>query len=338
MKKKIVFVGSHLSAYRGTKGISEKISSLLEKEYDIFLVSRYENKVLRLVDILWSLLKEKFDIVHIDVFSNKGFIYANLASKIARLKKTPIVMTLHGGMLAEKYEKEPEYVRSVLARADVLQSPSQFLKEFFGQHGFNVQYMPNFIDLSHFPYGRNSVSPYSLLWVRAFSPEYRPELAVKVLYELLKKYPDVTLTMIGPDKGSKDDVKHMVGELGLEKKIMLVGRVPNEELYHYYQSHAVYLNTTLYESFGVAVMEAAACGIPVVSTKVGEIPYLWEDSREILMSDANVEELAQKITLIFNSETYANQLSINARKKAELFDWENSIKKKWINLFEKVGE
>jgi len=331
MLKNIIFIGSHLSRKNGTKGMAEKIAYLLEKECNISLVSFYQNKMLRLIDIMWSLIIKKFDIVHIDIFSNKAFIYADIASRIATIKTEQIVMTLHGGMLAEKYESNPKYVHSVLERADIVQSPSLFLIEFFKKQNIEVKYMPNFIDLSNFPYDRKEVKQYSLLWVRAFSPEYRPELAVRTLFELLKKYPQSSLIMVGPDKGSLPETVKLVKELDLADKILFVGQVSNEELYKYYQSHSIYLNTTAYESFGVAVLEAAACGIPIVSTKVGEIPYIWEEEKEILLCDANAIIMAEKVTEIFASSELAKKMSLNARKKAESFDWKN-VKKQWIAL------
>jgi SAM-dependent methyltransferase len=85
---------------------------------------------------------------------------------------------------------------------------------------------------------------------------------------LKKNFPQISLTMIGPDKGILNEILLMIKELGLESNIKIIGPISNQELFKYYQSHSVYLNTTSYESFGVALVEAAACGIPIVSTNV----------------------------------------------------------------------
>jgi glycosyltransferase involved in cell wall biosynthesis len=71
----------------------------------------------------------------------------------------------------------------------------------------------------------------------------------------------------------------------LLEKITFTGPINNTELPAYYSSHSVFLNTTSYESFGMAVLEAAACGIPTVSTPVGEIPLLWKAGEEIMLTD-----------------------------------------------------
>ncbi|MBE0653253.1 MAG: glycosyltransferase family 4 protein [Bacteroidales bacterium] len=107
----------------------------------------------------------------------------------------------------------------------------------------------------------------------------------------------------------------------------------NDKLYSYYHSHDVFLNTTSYESFGVAVLEAASCGIPVVTTNVGEIPFLWRHGQEILMAENLIpSKFADEIFKIFSDPSLADILSKNARKKAEEFDWE-LIRDKWLRLF-----
>lgn len=330
---KIAFIGSHLSAKKGTKGISEKISELLNDRFDLALVSRVENRFLKGLDIVFSMLTNRYDVVHIDVFSGTAFMYADIVGRIARWKNEPVLMTLRGGKLAEKFEQEPERVRKVLGRADLLQTPSFFLAEFFARQGFVVQRMPNFIEIGRFPYGRDQVKPFSLLWVRAFSPEYRPELAVTILHEVRKQFPLTRLSMIGPDKGVQHQIKALVAELGLEDAVDFLGRIPNEALYTYYRSHAVYLNTTAYESFGVAVLEAASCGIPIVSTKVGEIPYMWEEDNEILMCDADAAQMAKKVVSLFRDDALAARLSENARAKANTYDWQ-AVRDRWIERIE----
>lgn len=335
-KPTILFVGSHLSHVRGTKGISEKIAGLLDNSYTIKLVSHFDNQFLRMLDIIFQVLFGRYDIAHIDVFSDRGFIYVDIAGKIAKLRSKKIVMSLRGGKLAEKLYNEPERVRKVLYRANVLQSPSLFLINAFKKSGINVSHMPNFIALDTFPFQRDEITPHSLLWVRGFNAGYRPELAVHTLQHLKTDFPDATLTMIGPDKGTLEQTKKLIKELGLDNDIVLVGKIDNNELYRYYQTHSIFLNTTTYESFGVAVLEAASCGIPIISTKVGELPNMWEENIEILMiNNADPKDMAAKASEIFTSDTFAHKLSENAHKKALTYDWKN-IYPKWIDLIDSL--
>lgn len=331
--EKILFIGSFLSLTRGTKGIAESIAEyLLEDGIEINLVSRHEQKLIRILDIIFSILFYKGNIVHIDVFSGTAFNIAVIASRIAKIRNKYIILTLHGGKLLEFSNERMRKIKSLFNTANYIQTPSKFLQEHFLKQGFDIQYLPNPLNLKSFPFNRNEVKPFSLLWVRGFTSIYNPEVPIKVLASLKAKFPDTKLTMIGPDRGLLNNCKNLAKELGVSNDVFFVGSVPNNELYTYYQTHAVYLNTTSYESFGVAVIEAASCGIPIVSNNVGEISYLWEDKKNILMVDNNsIDSYVSCVSLLFEDHSKAKNISELAREKALSFDW-HMIKPTWLKI------
>lgn len=319
---KILMIGTFLSKKTGTLSISEKIATDF-KNTEIFLrlVSKKRNKLLRIFEIVLCSLILAYDKMHIDTFSGQAFMITELAATIGKLRRKKVIMTLHGGMLPDFYEKSPARVKRTLAKADYLQTPSLYLKDFFAKQEVQLNYLPNSINLSKFTYSRKDFKPHSLLWVRAFTEIYNPDLAIKTLNEVRKTYPDTTLTMIGPDKGSLSKMKTLINDLLLGSTVDITGPIPNDQLYLYYQTHEVYLNTTSYESFGVAVLEAAACGIPVISTSVGEVPYIWKNNEDILLVEGfHYEEFAKAVIKLFNSKRLADSISTRARKKAEQFD------------------
>lgn len=333
MRKKILFVGSFLSHTKGTQSVAEKVSGFLGKYYDVTLVSHYSNQVLRLLDIVFAVCFKSYDVVHIDVFSGKAFVISDVASRIAKLKNKKIVMTLHGGRLHEFYVGNEKRFSDLFSRADTITSPSKFLIDFFANQGVSIVYLPNFIDIDKFAYRGVQNRELSLLWVRAFTDVYHPELAIETLKKLKSRFPDLRLVMVGPDKGTLKRVQELAGRYQLQESIDFVGKVANDALSTYYQTSSVYLNTTRYESFGIAVVEAAACGIPIVSTEVGEIPYLWKDGEEILILEERTPEcMASQVEKILTSHSLAEKLSDNARMKAMSLDWKQ-IEKQWTSLF-----
>lgn len=322
-----------MSFHSGSLCASEKLSQQLhEFEYKTTLSSRKKNKILRLSEIILTLLTSKKNVIHIDVYSWQAFFITEISSLICNVLKKTYILTLHGGALPDFYNGASRRINRVLKKAKHITTPSMMLKSFFEDKGFKIQYIPNSIDLTNFKYDRLSVQPFSMLWVRAFDKIYNPKVAVEILEQVHAKYPQTTLTMIGPDKGLLSSITKLINEKKLEKHIQILGPVPNNTLYKYYQTHAVFLNTTSYESFGVAVMEAAACGIPIVSSKVGEIPYLWSHNHNILLVDAlNSDSFAKSVITLFDTPTIAHEISINARRKAEDFEW-NKIKHNWLKL------
>lgn len=331
--KNVLYTGHFLAAHRGTVSPSERVAHHLRSHgFRINITSTKKSRYSRLLDIIICSAMFKYTINHIDVFSGRSFLVAEIASLVGKIRRKKIFLTLHGGMLPEFYQRHPVRMKNVFKRADKVFSPSLYLKRFFEKEGFGVEYLPNPIDLAKFPYLELYEPANKLVWVRAFSPIYNPTLAVETLLHVRQVFPDCTLTMIGPDKGELNKVKALMHQHHLEEAIEITGPVPNEELYRYYHSHAVFLNTTSYESFGMAVMEAAACGIPVVSTPAGEIPLLWENGKDMLITSCwSAESMADRVIQLLTNRYLANEIRQNARRKAEKYDWEE-IKSRWIEI------
>jgi glycosyltransferase involved in cell wall biosynthesis len=332
MKMKL-FIGTFLSDANGTKDVVEVLQSSLEKSnIHIKLVSKHQNKIIRIIDIISSIILNNEKLIFFNVFSGMAFKMTQWGSFIAKLKNKKIIYTLHGGALHEFADKNNELVKTVFNRADYIQTPSLFLKKYFEAQGFNIHYLPNPINFDNFQYQRKHIKPHTILWVRAFTEIYNPALAINILNEVKKKYPAATLTMVGPDKGLLPQIKQQIHALGLEQSVQIIGPVANHELHKYYQSHQVYINTTSYESFGMAIVEAAACGIPIISSSVGEIPYLWTNEKNMmLVNSLNATDFSMSINKLFEDENLANNLSTNAKQNVEQFDWKY-IKPQWIKL------
>ncbi len=330
---KVLFVGNYLSKSKGTFGVSEHIAQVLPKSrFGVRLTSRKQNRFFRLIDIVLNCSFTTFSTIQIDTFSGSAFIIAEVASLIAKFRGKKIILTLHGGKLPEFFLHNKKRIKRVFQRSNRIQTPSLYLQQFFRENGTDVNYLPNPIPIRNFPYNRSNIKLHTLLWVRAFTEIYNPDLVVKTLYEVRKKYPEATLTMVGPDKGLLQQTIKLIQKLDLTSCINITGPVKNDELYKYYQTHEVIVNTTSYESFGVAVAEAASCGIPIVSSAVGELPYLYQHNENILLvEDLSESSFSTEVIRLMESPELAQKLSLNARKRVEAFDWE-IIKPKWIEL------
>jgi glycosyltransferase involved in cell wall biosynthesis len=329
---KVLFVGNFLSAQTGTKSVSETIiNSLSIENYNCLKCSHVKNQFLRLLDFIWQSLTRSYDLVHIDTYSGLSFISTEFVSFISKFRGKKIILTLHGGNLPVFYEANKSRVHIVFKRANYIQTPSLSLQQFFLSHGIKINYLPNPIDFKNFTYNREKIISKSLLWVRAFTNIYNPELAIMTLFELRKTHANATLTMIGPDKGTLFKIENLINSLGLNSVVYIIGPVNNKLLYKYYQTHEVFLNTTSIESFGVAVVEAASCGIPIVSTPVGELPLLWKDEKNILFASDPKSFVAQ-ILRLFSSEDLKLKLSENARARIEEFDLIKIIKDWYLIL------
>lgn len=300
-------------------------------------VSTKINKVIRLLDVGANLIWRAYDVIHVDVFSDNAFYITMLASRIAKIRNKPIIFNIRGGRFLEFYGQYRNRIESVLkknAKAEII-SPSRFITKGLNAHGIDCAYLPNFIAIERFPYKvRNANFGKKILWVRAFSEVYNPLIAVEVVKILSRQFPDVRLTMVGPDKGVKGQVLEAIKTNNLTDVITLVGPVPHEELYQYYHSHDIYLNTTSYESFGNAVFEAASCGLPVISTSVGELPALWTNEVNAMLTPVSATYLAEAMAKVIQTPELYLQLSVKGRFQAEQFSRQQALPR-WEALLNK---
>lgn len=119
-------------------------------------------------------------------------------------------------------------------------------------------------------------------------------------------------------------------------KITFTGSVPKNQVGLFLSKGDIFLNTTNYESFGVSVMEAAACGLCIVTTDAGELPYLWDDGvNALIVPRGDFAAMSEAVLRILTEPGLSEKLSINSCLKAEEHDWSKIIPL-WENLLEQV--
>lgn len=335
---KILVIGPIFNTASGPGGVGGKLFTQLQREgYPVIKSSAIRNKAGRFLDIFLTVLGKcrAYDIILLQGFGLLAFVMEDIVGRIASLLNKPIVYTVHGGAFHEFYEQYPNWCRRVLSRMTLINTPSKFLQAFLIHKGHPTEYIPNYIDLSLFPFYKGPRASCKLLWVRAFHDIYHPELAIEMIEILKQKYPEIHLTMVGPDQGLQKKCEAIIVEKGLSEHITITGPIPNHQLSQYFQSHTIYLNTTRYESFGVALIEAGACGIPIISTEVGEIPYIWTNGDNIVFAQRAPHDFADKISELLENPSHCRQLGMQARKNAEQFTWEQ-VGPYWIQKIQEL--
>lgn len=336
--KSIVFLG--LFGLIGTRGSSQTLAACLENEgYTVRLVSELSNPTLRTIDTLRAAASFSMNLAVLDVFSTRVRYVAAAAGALLRRRKIPYVAILRGGALLDRGFSEQYVLRSLLDGAGRIVTPSTYLQTGFTDLGYQVTRIPNAVDLDALPFQerQNPGSPVRLLWVRAFAPVYRPILAVQVVEQLVQRGIDASLTMIGPDHGLLRSTMREGMRNGMADRISIVGAVPNRELNHYFQNHDLLLNTTLFESFGNAVVEAAATGLPVISSAVGELAYAWKDNEDIfLVHGSDPRDFADRIADVVSScDGRYRAVSQNARRRVEHYSLK-TVTDEWVKLVDSL--
>jgi glycosyltransferase involved in cell wall biosynthesis len=199
--------------------------------------------------------------------------------------------------------------------------------------------LPNAVSLAGFPFRAREKADPKLVWVRAFHETYNPSLAARVLALLSPEFPKATLTMLGRDKGdgSLEETRRVAKELGVATRLKIPGAVANEDVAKHLDAHDVFLNTTDVDNTPVSVLEAMACGLAVVSTNVGGIPYLLNDGEDaLLVPPRDAEAMAAAVTRLLHEPELVARVSRAAHERVAELDWSNVLPR-WEELLLEAG-
>jgi phenylacetate-CoA ligase len=338
--KRIIYIGNNLSKKTKYTPMLVTLCKLFKKEnYKVIIVSSQVNKFMRLMDMARTVIKyrKSIDCVLIDTFGSSNFYFAVTISQIARIYNLPYIPILRGGNLPNRLKKNPFFTKLLFKYSYRNVSPSNFLKVELEKVGYQGFLIPNTIEIENYKFKLRDTYTPKILYVRAFHQIYNPTMAVKVLYEIKKEYPEATLCMIGPPMDSSfEETKQLAKELGVQNSIRYTGVLSKKEWHTLSENYDVFINTTTVDNTPVSVMESMAMGLPVVSTNVGGIPYLLEDKVDAFLVPSNDHKaMSHTIIDIIRKKNDVDKVVVNARKKVELFDW-TEVRRLWIDTLNNV--
>lgn len=342
-KKTILFIGNHLSLAGKNPSVGEELSRQLEKTgWKSILVSRKRYRITRLLEMVAIIFSHRkiYSLAQVDAFSGQAFIWAYLSGKLLNGLKKPFILTLHGGNLPGFSKHHSRQINWLLNYAKVVTAPSAYLQEAMRIYRNDLILIPNALDIKRYPFIQRKILKPTLVWLRAFHEIYHPEMAIQVLCELRKNHLDARMIMAGPDKGdgSFQCTQKLTVTFELNDAVEFPGKISKKEVPEWLNKGDIFLNTTNYDNTPISVMEAMACGLCIVSTNVGGIPYLLQDNEDaILVPPNDPEAMAATVKRILTEPGLAEKLSKNARKKAEQFDW-SIVLPQWEELFTEVIE
>ena len=333
-RKKILYLGNQLSKHgKNETGVEFLGRKLMSWGYSVKQTSSYKHSVLRLLHMLWSVMcfPRKHSVLLIDTYSTKNFWYAYLSAQLARIKGMPYICILRGGNLPSKLVESSKSSHILFSKATHLISLSNYLAEAFLTNGYKTRLIPNGFDVSEYSFKTRKVVAPRLLWVRSFAEIYHPLLAIQVLEQLLETYPEAQLSMVGPlDNDVFPRCKAYVEKHQLP--VHFTGKLSKKKWISLSTNFDIFLNTTNFDNTPMSLMEAAALGLPIVSTRVGGIPYLLEDQKHALLVKPNDVKMTLKaIKNVIEHPLEAHQRTLWARQLVEDFDWK-VIKDKWIRV------
>ena len=236
-----------------------------------------------------------------------------------------------------KFPQKNFLARSILKKnlmqaAKVLATSHTILEAIHKVSNVPVTIVPFGVDLTQFkPTPKLQLFPADSIVIAAIKPIetiYGTAVLLAAFQILHTKYPENKLRLLIVGEGSlKATLLKKAKDSELSDKILFTGRIDFSNVAHYFNTADIFVNISEYESFGVSVIEAAACEKPVVVTDVGGLREIVEEGKtgyRIPVNDVNATVSAIE-KLILNPEL-RKTMGINGRKKVEQhYDWKNNL-------------
>ncbi|MCS7123549.1 MAG: glycosyltransferase family 1 protein [Candidatus Aenigmarchaeota archaeon] len=138
-----------------------------------------------------------------------------------------------------------------------------------------------------------------------------------------KKIQKLKFVKVGEDKRFMDETKKIVKNLNLSKDVVFTGYVSDYELPKYYSSAELLLYCSLYEGFGLPVIEAMACGCPVITSNISSLPEVAGDAG-VLVDPKDPEAICREMEKIITDEETREDLMKKGLKRAKEFSWDKT--------------
>ena len=337
----ILLIGNLLSRHGLNPTAIEDLALSLSEKYTIVTASDKLNSLHRLWDMICCIMKHRKSckLIIVDVFGTKAILFSISVILVAKIYKIPYIPVLRGGSLGERYKKNPRIFNFLLTDARTIISPSEYLQKSFQNNSFPITVIPNYIDLEKYSFkSRKKIKPH-LLWVRSIHNIYNPLMAVHVLDEIKKKYPDARLCMVGPVKDNRvmEQLKILISRLDLQDHVLFSGQLSKIEWTALSKDYDIFINTTDYDNNPVTLLESMALGLPIVSTNVGGVPYLIDDKVTGLLVEAKKsEQMVEKINELISGKIDGYQIARNAREAVSHYD-KNEIIKQWCQTINELN-
>lgn len=262
----------------------------------------------------------KSDVVHFEAASFWGFMPTWLGVPLARLFRKRSVLSYHGGMGPEFIDRYGWLATMPMRKCSVLTVCSQKLLTEFTARGVKAELHHNLFEAERFVFRDRVKMEPAICWTRSMEETYDPLSAVKTFEIVRKRYPEATLKMAGEGPLMQTCADYIAGQK--VEGIELTGRLPSEGVADLMLRSSICLNTSRIDGLPTALLEAAATGLPIVTTPVGGIASLFEDGvSAVFVEIGDCEAMANAICAFLEDPDRARAMGAAARAAALEYSW-----------------
>jgi 1,2-diacylglycerol 3-alpha-glucosyltransferase len=287
---------------------------------------------------------EKINIIHVILPIGASFSFIKAAQSLG------IKIVMHSHTQAENIflfipkvlgrtalsKTFDSYLAWVYNKADVLICPTEFAKKNSPKikAGMKYEVISNGVDISRFTpqdstafLKKYHVPPggKKILFLGRLHPEKSIETLIAATPELLKENPDIQILIAG-EGNHENKLRSLAEKLGVAKKIFFLGRINEEDLVLTYNACDIFVLPSVAELEGIAVLEAMACGKPIlIANSPTSASKYFVDRNGLLFNPKNSKHLAKQILTLLSDERALKAMGRQSLKNSKNYDINHSV-------------
>jgi glycosyltransferase involved in cell wall biosynthesis len=244
---------------------------------------------------------------------------------------------------ARALHKRGAHIAAAEAARIIVPSRSTALdvEEFYGVERERIRVVPHGVDFADLGavakavgdaaerWERRGIAEPYVLWVGTQEQRKNVVAVLDAFAHVATRHPELSLVLHGPNGWLGDEVGEGLQQRGLHSRtIVSEGSLPRNELAALYARASVFVYPSLYEGFGMPVLEAMACSTPVVTSNISALPETAGDAA-LLVDPLDDVALAEAIARIMEDPGLAEDLSARGQKRARALTWGETARRTW---------
>jgi len=292
-----------------------------------------------------ALLEETPKVVHAHAY---GYFPVLAGGFAERIRRVPLVVTAHSDRGGDSVSKRlfdwaiPPFTLRRAHRVIALTAGEASNLQRLGIDPGRIRIIPNGIDLNEFenvPVQRGSDGELTILFVgRCYPRQKGLEYLVRAI-QLLPSRHKVRLKIVGEDWGGVLSLRALARALAVEDQVTFTGPLPRRDVIRAYGSSDIFVLPSLFEPFGIVLLEAMASGVPVVASRIGGIAEVVQDGETgLLVPPGNSQALAEALGRLISDPSLRSRMGEAGRLRAAAYSWDILLPRILKVYEEAIGE
>lgn len=304
------------------------------KHFKVMLILKEGMKSKKILKLKHDLMVEEIKNLDCDFVLSTRIEYAEMLSEYAPAG----IITMTQEHLHDDSEKYVARLKNAIRNLDYLValgpgSRENYEKWFSDNKKIKIVEIPNILEKNSDSI--STLSGHTLVSTGRMHPVKGFDDLLKVVKRVSEKFPDVKLNLIGGGE-EYDTLKEQAKEMKIDDIVNMPGMVSGEEVNKYMIKSDIYVMTSHTECFPMVLLEASACGLPLVAfdVPVGPKALIKEGYNGYLIKDRDIDKMADRIINLFENQEKMKELGKNAKENVNQYLPDN-VMKKWYGIFDK---